>query len=154
MEPDHLYIFLIENSCLYLGRPLQEFSKNVRQKLPDQCPQQSGFAPKKPTVDRILALRVLTERLRVLMDVNVDLHMVYDSVNRNVHWRNLAPYGPHLNLLNVISEPVYVQSAVSCAGTIFDNFPVITGVGQGRVLVLTYNTYVNHVLDRIEKLAY
>ena len=37
----------------------------VRQKLlTHQRHEQSGFTPKKSTVDRILALRVLTERLR------------------------------------------------------------------------------------------
>ena len=30
--------------------------------LEHQCPEQSGFTPKRSTIDRILALRVLTER--------------------------------------------------------------------------------------------
>ena len=32
--------------------------------LEHQCPEQSGFTPKRSTIDRILALRVLTERRR------------------------------------------------------------------------------------------
>ena len=37
----------------------------IRQQLLDhQRPEQSGFTPKRSTVDRILALRVLTERLQ------------------------------------------------------------------------------------------
>ena len=53
-----------------------------------QCQEQSGFSPKKSTVDRILALRVLNERLcdvRIgLLAAYVDLRKAFDSVNRDV----------------------------------------------------------------------
>ena len=63
----------------------------VRQKLlTHQRHEQSGFTPKKSTVDRILALRVLTERLRDfrlgLLAAYVDLRTAFDSVNRDVLW--------------------------------------------------------------------
>ena len=65
----------------------------VRQKrLTHQCHEQSGSTSKKSTVDRILALRVLTQRLRDfrigLLAAYVDLRKAFDSVNRNV-WHNL-----------------------------------------------------------------
>ena len=45
--------------------PAQVLLDRVHQKLlTHQRHEQSGFTPKKSTVDRILALRVLTERLR------------------------------------------------------------------------------------------
>ena len=58
----------------------------VRQKLlTHQRHEQSGFTPEKSTVDRILALRVLTERLRDfrigLLAAYVDLRKAFDSVN-------------------------------------------------------------------------
>ena len=61
----------------------------VRQKLPpNQRHEQSGFTPEKSTVDRFLALRVLTERLRDfcigLLAAYVDLRKTSDSVNRDV----------------------------------------------------------------------
>ena len=50
--------------------------------------EQSGFTPKKSTVGRILALRVLNERLRDfhtrLLAAYVDLRKAFDSVNRDV----------------------------------------------------------------------
>ena len=58
---------------------------------------ETSFTPKKSTVDRILALRVVTERLRDfrigLMAAYVDLRKAYDSVNRDVLWRILALRG-------------------------------------------------------------
>ena len=53
--------------------------------LAHQCPEQSGFTPKRSTIDRILALRVLTERRRELrrglFATYVDLCKAFDSVN-------------------------------------------------------------------------
>ena len=65
--------------------------------LPHQRHEQSGFTPKKSTVNRILALRVLTERLRVfrvgLLAAYVDFRKAFDSFNRDVLWRILALRG-------------------------------------------------------------
>ena len=59
------------------------------------------------TVDRILALRVLTERLRDfrigLLTAYVDLRKAFDSVNRDVLWRILALRGIPPKLVNLIS---------------------------------------------------
>ena len=68
---------------------MERIFDSVRQKLlTQQRHEQSGFTPKKSTVDRILALRVLTERLRDfrigLLASYVDLSKAFDSVNRNV----------------------------------------------------------------------
>ena len=59
--------------------------------LEHQRPEQSGFTPKRSTIDRILALRVLTERRRDfwqgLLAAYVDLCKAFDSVNRDALWR-------------------------------------------------------------------
>ena len=59
---------------------------NVRHHLLEhQRPEQSGFTPKRSTIDRIPALRVLTERRREcqqgLLTAYVDLCKAFDSVN-------------------------------------------------------------------------
>ena len=61
----------------------------LRQKLlTHQRQEQSGVTPKNSSVDRILAVRVLTERLRDfrngLLAAFVDLRKVFDSMNRDV----------------------------------------------------------------------
>ena len=70
----------------------------VRQKLlTHQRRKQSSFTPRKSTVDYILALDVLIERLRDfrigLLAAYVDLRTAFDSVNRGVLWRILALRG-------------------------------------------------------------
>ena len=59
--------------------------------LQHQCPKQSSFTPKRSTIDRILALRVLTRRTQEfwqgLFAAYVDLCKVFDSVNRDALWR-------------------------------------------------------------------
>ena len=57
--------------------------------LEHQRPEQSGFTPKRSTIDRILALRVLTEGRREfwqgLLAAYVDLCKAFDSVNRDAY---------------------------------------------------------------------
>ena len=87
-------------------------------------------------IDRILALRVLTERRREfrqgLLADDVDLCKVFDSVNRDALWRILGLRGVPPKLIELMSE-LYsgTESAVKCGGTISDLFPVVTGVRQG-----------------------
>ena len=75
--------------------------------LTHQRHEQSGFTPKKSTVDRILALRVLTDRLRyfqiALLAACVDLRKAFDSVNRDVFWRILVLREIPRKLVNLIS---------------------------------------------------
>ena len=112
----------------------------VRQKLlTHQRHEQSGSTLKKSTVDRILAHRVLSERLRDfrigLLAAYVDLREAFDSVNQDVFWRILALCGIPPNLVNLISG-LYsgTKCDVNCDGTISDYFPVDTVVRQGCVL--------------------
>ena len=62
-----------------------------------QRPEQSGFTPKRSTIDRILALRVLVERKREfqqkLLAVYVDLRKAFDSVYRDALWKVLGLRG-------------------------------------------------------------
>ena len=73
-----------------------------------QCPEQSGFTPKKSTSDRILALQVLTEGRREfrqgLLAVYVDLCKAFDSVNPDALWRVVGLCGVSPNLINLMSE--------------------------------------------------
>ena len=65
-----------------------------------------GFRHKKSSIDRILALRALIERLRDfrsgLSAAYVDLDKAFDSVNRDVLWRILALRGIPPKLVNMI----------------------------------------------------
>ena len=62
--------------------------------LEHQHPEQSGFTPKRSTIDRNLALRVLTERRREfrqgLLAAYVGLCKAFDPVNRDALWRILG----------------------------------------------------------------
>jgi len=64
-------------------------------------PEQSGFAPKRSTIDRILAIWVLTKHRREfrqgLLAACVDLCKAFDSVNQDSSWRILGLHGCHQN---------------------------------------------------------
>ena len=98
-----------------------------------QRPEQSGFTPKRSMIDRILALRVLTERRREfrqgLLAAYIDFFNVFDSVNQDALYRILGLRGVPPKLINLMSE-LYsgTDSAVRCGGTISDLFPVVSGV--------------------------
>ena len=110
--------------------------------LEHQRPEQSGCTPKRSTIDRILALRVQTERRREfrqgLLAAFVSLCKAFDSVNRDALWRFLGLRGVPPKLIDLMSE-LYsgTESAVKCGCTISDLFPVVTGVCQGCVLAPT-----------------
>ena len=69
--------------------------------LEHQHPEQSGLTPKRSMIDRILALRVLTERRREfwqrLLAAYVDLCKVFNWVNRDALWRILSFVVCHQN---------------------------------------------------------
>ena len=104
--------------------------------LEHQHPEQSGFTPKRSTIDRILALWVLTKCRREfqqgLLAAYVDLCKVFDSVNWDALSRIHGLHGVPTKLINLMSE-LYsgTESAVRCGATISDLFPVVTGVRQG-----------------------
>ena len=104
-----------------------------RQKLrTHQRHEQSGITPSKSIVNRILALRVITEHLRDfrsgLLAAYIDLRKVFDSVNQGVVWRLLALRGIPPNLANPISG-LYsgTEIAVRCDDTISHYFPEYCG---------------------------
>ena len=76
--------------------------------LEHQRPEQSEFTPKRSTIDRILALRVLTERRQEfrkgLLASYVDVCKAFDSVNRVALWRILGLLGEPPKLINAMSE--------------------------------------------------
>ena len=93
---------------LCTGQGPGRFSRDrFRQKLLNyQCHEQSASTHNKYTGDRILALRVLSDRLRDfrtrLLVAYVDLRKAFDSVNRNVVWRILALRGVPKKPVNLI----------------------------------------------------
>ena len=93
--------------------------------LEHQRPEQSGFTPKRSTIDRILALWVLTERRREfrqgLLAAYIDLCKAFDSRNRDALWRILGLYGVPPKRINLMSE-LYsgTESAVRCDATTSD----------------------------------
>ena len=125
--------------------------------LEHQRPEQSGFTPKRSMIDRILALRVLTEHRgefrQGLLAVYGDLCKVFDSVNRDALWRILGLSGVPPKLIHLMSE-LYsgTGSALRCGGTISDLFPVVTGVRQGCVLAPTlFSTCLDWILGRMSE---
>ena len=90
------------------GKVLARIRPNrVRQKLlTHQRHEQSGFTLKKSTVDRILALRVFTDRMRYfrieLLTAYGDLRKAFDSANRDVLWKFLALRGLPPKLVKLI----------------------------------------------------
>ena len=79
--------------------------------LEHQRPQQSGFTPKRSTIDRFLALQVLTERRREFQQgrlaADVDLCKAFDSVNRDALWR--IPGLRKVPFDVVVPSPTYFQ---------------------------------------------
>ena len=128
----------------------------IRQQLLDhQRPEQSGFTPKRSTVDRILALRVLTERFREfdrgLLAAYIDFKKAFDSVSRDALWRLLELRGIPPELIHLISA-LYsdTESAVRYGGVTSDFFPVSTGVRQGCVLAPSlFSTCMDWIMDRV-----
>ena len=104
-----------------------------------QRPEQSGFTPKKSTVDRILALRVLIERRREFrksfIGAYVDFRKAFDSVHRETLWGLLRFRGIPEELLRLI-RALYsgTESAVRHSGETSEYFLVTEGVRQGCVL--------------------
>ena len=71
------------------------------------CTEQSGFTPKRSTIDRILAIRVLTKRRREfrqgLLAAYVDLCNAFDSVNPDALWRIIGLRGVPPKLIDLMS---------------------------------------------------
>ena len=87
--------------------------------LEQQHPEQSGFTAKTSTIDRILALLILTEHRREfqqeLLAAYVNLCKAFDSVNRDALWRILGLLGLPPKLINLMSElHSGTESAVRC----------------------------------------
>ena len=123
--------------------------------LKHQRPEQSGFTPKRSTIDRILALRVLSERMREFrcrfFAAYIDLRKAFDSVDRDALWRLLRFRGVPQTLINLLFK-LYsgTESAVRCGSSISEFFPVSTGVGQGRVEAPTlFNTCMDWGMGRM-----
>ena len=125
------------------------------QLLAHQRPEQSGFTPKRSTVDRILALRVLIERRREfgrgLLAAYIDFRKAFDSVSREALWRILGLRGIPQRIVHLIAS-LYsgTESMVKCGGSISDSFLVNTGVRQGCVLAPTlFGASMDWIMGRV-----
>ena len=88
-----------------------------------------------------------------MLVANADLYKSFDSVNQDAFWRILSLRGVPPKLINLISE-LYsgTESAVRCGDTIFDLFPVVTGVRQGCVLAPTlFSACMDWILGRMSE---
>ena len=119
-----------------------------------QRAEQSGFTPKKSTVDRILALRVLVERRREydkpFYAAFVDFRKAFDSVHRGALWDLLRLRGIPAEILRLI-RALYTdtESAVRWGGDTSEYFPVNAGVRQGCVLAPSlFSACMDHVMER------
>merc|ERR1712002_185252 len=119
-----------------------------------QRAEQSGFTPKKSTVDRILALRVLVERRREydkpFYAAFVDFRKAFDSVHRGALWDLLRLRGIPAEILRLI-RALYTdtESAVRWGGDTSEYFPVNAGVRQGCVLASSlFSACMDHVMER------
>ena len=87
-------------------------------------------------IDRILVLRVLTERRQDfrqgLLAAYVDLCKAFDSVNGDALWRILGLCGVPPKLIDLMSE-LYsgTESAVKCGGNISDLFQLLMEFVRG-----------------------
>ena len=127
-----------------LSAPGKLFARLILGRIRDhliahQRPEQSGFTPKKSTVDRILALRVLIERRREFRQpffgAYVDFRKAFDSIHRGTLWELLRLRGiPEKILALVRALYTDTESAVRYGGGTSEFFPVHTGVRQGCVL--------------------
>ena len=76
--------------------------------LEHQCLEQSCFTPKRSTIDRVLDVRVLTERRREfrqgLLAASVYLCKAFNSLNWDALWRILGLRGVLIKLINLMSE--------------------------------------------------
>ena len=72
-------------------------------------------------------------------------------MNRDAFWRILGLRGVPPKLIDLMSElDSGTESAVRCAGTIADLFPVVTGVCQGCVLAPTlFSTCMDWIWGRM-----
>ena len=125
------------------------------QLLAHQRPEQSGFTPKRSTVDRILALRVLTERFREfdrgLFAAYIDFKKAFDSVDRGALWKILGLRGIPPRLIHLISS-LYsgTEGAVKWGGGVSDAFPVNAGVRQGCVLAPSlFSACMDWIMERV-----
>ena len=135
--------FGVSAYCVLLNR--------IRLQLLDhQRPEQSGFTPKRSTVDRILAER-LREYDEAVLAAYIDFKKAFDSVSRDVLWRLLELRGIPPHLVRLISA-LYTgtESAVrKCGAATSDFFPVKTGVRQGCVLAPSlFSTCMEWIMNR------
>ena len=99
--------------------------------LEQQREAQSRFTPKRSTIDRTLALQVLTKRRREfrqgLLAAYVDLCKVFDPVNQDALWRILGLRGVLPKLIDLMSE-LYscTESDLRCSDTVSDLSGVCT----------------------------
>ena len=122
--------------------------------LKEQRPEQSGFTPKKSTIDRILALRVLVERRlefrQGLLAAYVDFKKAFDSVHRETLWELLRLRGIPPVIIDLVSG-LYTgtESAVKYGGGASRFFPVDSGVRQGcNAAPSLFNTCMDWLLGR------
>ncbi|CDH56230.1 hypothetical protein RO3G_07988 [Lichtheimia corymbifera JMRC:FSU:9682] len=101
---------------------------------------QGGFRPQRSAMDQALCLHELVQRHRIRNNnrnpilVFLDIKSAYDTVDRNIIWRELETRAsdPLLGLLRSLFDDVSIQVLLS--GATSDSFSPATGVLQGSIL--------------------
>ena len=107
--------------------------------LEKRRPQQSGFTPGWSTVDRILALNLISQTRREfrqpLYATYVDLKAAFDSVYRPALWQLLTVLGVPEKIIRLVST-LYsdTTSRVTVDGQLSSAFPVFSDVRQDCML--------------------
>ena len=121
--------------------PGEVFAKILLQRirphmLKRQHSKPSGFTPKKSTIEHILAMRVISERMheyqRKFLVAYVDLCKAFESVNPDSLYHLFHFRGIQDTLISLLSA-LYTgaESTVRCGRCLSEVFPIYTGVGQG-----------------------
>ena len=119
--------------------------------------EQSGFRPKRSTVDMLYVVQMLQEFGRVkkvpLYFSFIDLTKAYDTVNRQLLWKVLAKAGIPQELIGLIKAfHDGTQACVRIEGEDSAYFSVNQGLRQGCVLApLLFNLFFAAVLQVVKK---
>jgi hypothetical protein len=119
--------------------------------------EQSGFRPKRSTVDMLYVVQMLQEFGRVknvpLFFCFIDLTKAYDTVNRRLLWKILAKAGLPQELIELIRAfHDGTEACVSIEGEESAFFSVNQGLRQGCVLApLLFNLFFAAVLEVARK---
>ena len=147
---------LVNHSCKIMLLILLERLK--RQIEPHLSEEQAGFRRDRGTVQHILTLRLIGEKMwRKNKDVYncfIDFRKAFDTTNHDVLWATLRSYGVNDKLINVL-RAVYrdARACVRVGQELGDWFRLGKGNRQAYPLSpASFTIYLERVLDRLKEM--